>query len=188
MVQGVASARAGRASIAFAVPLALLLATALVAAAASSAPKLTPRSDYSGGSIAKGKINIDLVSRSATQIVASPAGGVPVGSNFALSLMFLHCTKLKLADGEPSALGIPVPALKLRKRHGRYGFSASYTRKGLSALGVAKTITAKVKLSGTVVSPTLISGTVRVKGGACGVGSERYAAKLNKSIPVAPNA
>jgi hypothetical protein len=167
---------------------AVVILSSGAAALAAGAPTLTPRSAYSGGSTGKGKISLTLVASSATQIIGSPSqASLPLGASFAFTGMFLHCTKLKLSSGSPSAVGVPIPAITLTKKHSSYQFSKSFTRSSLPVLGSPQTVTAKVTITGTVKSGALIKGSVSVKGGACGAGSEQYAAKLDPSLPVSPN-
>src|SRR5271165_4436928 len=128
----------------------LILSSGAVALAAGG-PRLTPRSAYSGGSSNKGKVSLTLVASSATHIVGSPSqASLPIGSSVAFTGMFLHCTKIKLSDGSPSAVGVPVPAITLTKTHGSYQFSKSYRRRNLPVLGSLKTVTANVTITGTV--------------------------------------
>jgi hypothetical protein len=165
----------------------LVLSSGAVALAAGG-PALTPRSAYSGGSSSKGKVSVTLVASSATHIIGSPSQvSLPLGASFAFTGMFLHCTKIKLSNGSPSAVGVPVPAITLTKTHGSYQFSKSYRRRNLPVLGSLKTVTAIVTITGTVKSGTLIKGLVSIKGGACGAGAEQYSAKLDPTLPVSPN-
>jgi hypothetical protein len=158
-------------------------------ALAAGAPMLTPLSAYVGGSSSKGKISLTLVASSATKIVASPSqASLPLGSSVAFTGMFLECTKIKLSNGSPAAVGVPVPAITLTKKHGSYQFSKSYTRRSLPVLGSLKTITATVTITGTAKTSTLIKGSVSVKGGACGAGAEQYSAKLDPALPVSSHA
>ena len=71
-------------------------------------------------------------------------------------------------------------------RHGRYGFSRSYTEKNVSKLVPGGTTTiksVKIKLTATVATAKLITGTVSVKAAGCSLKSSTFRAKFTQTLP-----
>ncbi len=123
---------------------------------------------------------------------AIEAGSAALGSQFALSGGSVQCRKAKKNHGfheVPFALfGFPGTTLKLS--HGKYGFSKTVKMSDEFVIGSsAKPFKLKVKIAGTVASPTSIQGTVKAKGGPCtSKKALKFKAKLDTKIPVAPGA
>jgi hypothetical protein len=171
-----------------AVVLALLAALSLAAFASAGAPLPKGGVAFSTGR-AKHGVSLTLVTsvRDPKQILE---GAAALGSQYAMSGGSLLCPKAKKSPGFKGApfaiFGFPATELKLSG--GRYGFSKTITEPGASVLGSsAKPFTLKVKVSGTVLSPTRIGGTVTASGGPCKTKKPlKYTAKLDPKLPVAP--
>ncbi len=165
-----------------------LLAVVLAGAASAAAPLLEPAKAYSTGGIKHG-VGVTLVTSASSGKAIEP-GAAALGSQFALSGGSVLCPKAKKGPGfheVPFALfGFPGATLKLS--HGKYGFSKSVKIPRTVPLGSsAKPFTLKVKIKGSVVSPTAITGTVKAKGGPCTSKKPlKFTAKLDPKIPVAP--
>jgi hypothetical protein len=116
-------------------------------------------------------------------------GAAAAGSQFAMSGGAVQCPKEKKGEGfheVPFAVfGFPGATLKLVK--GVYGFSKTTKEKTSALGGTGSSFTLKVKIVGTVTSPTLISGTVQATGGPCTMKKPvGFSAKLDPELPVAP--
>ncbi len=165
----------------------VLLGLSALALAAAQLPK--PAKAFTTKSGLKGKLSLTLVT--STDGKSIEEGDAALGSQFALSGGVIHCPKAKRAPGSHEApfaiFGFPRTALKLGK--GKYGFSAHVVQHEASLLGgTAKPFTLKVQITGTVVNPTTINGTLSAKGGKCTTKKPlAYVAKVNPKIPVAPS-
>ncbi len=80
------------------------------------------------------------------------------------------------------------PGTTLHLKHGAYGFAARTRVSNTTPLGGAVApFTLKVKVTGTVVTPTKITGTISASGGPCNTKKPvPYTAKLDPTLPVAP--
>jgi hypothetical protein len=161
----------------------------LAAAALAAAPLPKTASAYSTGA-GKHKVSITLVTGASDPKKIEP-GAAALGSQFALSGGSLQCPKAKKGPGfhgTPFAIfGFPGAELKLS--HGKYAFSKTAKEANTAPLGSAgvKPFTLKVRITGTVLSPTKIAGTVTAKGGPCTTKLPlKYTAKPNPKLPVAP--
>ncbi len=147
----------------------------------------TAKAYSTGGS--KHGVSVTLVT-SASNPKAIEPGAAAAGSQFALSGGAVLCPKAKKNPGfheVPFAVfGFPGATLKIS--HGKYGFSKTSKTQETTALGSsAKPFPLKVKITGTVVSPTSIKGTVKATGGPCTSKKPlKFTAKLDPKIPVAP--
>lgn len=182
--------RASRATI-----VAVLLAVLGAGAALASAPLLHTGKAYDTSHVKGLKHGLALtylVSASNPKRLLAGPNPPPLGSQFAVSVGGVSCPKAKRNPGLPKAdhvfaeFGFPGANLKLS--HGRYGFSVSRTVAREFVFGsTAKPFRLKVKITGTVVSPTAIAGKLTVEGGPCTVkGPIAYTAKLDSKAPVAP--
>ena len=162
----------------------LCLATA---ATAVSPPLPTKAKAFSTGGFAR-RVSLTLVT-SATNPKRIESGQAAVGSQYAMSGGAVQCPKAKRGTGvheTPFAVfGFPGATLKMVK--GAYGFSKTSKEK-TSALGSAGgEFKLKVKIVGKVISPTMISGTVKVTGGPCTIKKPvSFKAMLDPKLPVAP--
>jgi hypothetical protein len=165
---------------------ALLCLAAAATAAAPPLPKTAMAYSTSG-----------FADRVSFTLVTSPSnpkriekGVAAAGSQFALSGGAVQCPKAKKNAGfheVPFAIfGFPGVTLKLK--NGTYAFSKKIRRAGTVPLGSSGTgFVLKVTLTGNVVSPTLIEGTVEASGGVCTMKKPaNYKAKLDPQLPVAP--
>lgn len=158
-----------------------------VALAAAPLPKTGIAYSTSAG---KHKVSITLVTGASDPKRIEP-GAAALGSQFALSGGSLQCPKAKKSPGfhgEPFAV-FGFPGAKLKLTHGKYAFSKTAKVPNTAPFGSSgvKPFTLKVKITGTVLSPTKITGTVTAKGGPCATKKPlRYTAKANPKLPVAP--
>jgi hypothetical protein len=164
----------------------LLLLCAAASAAGPALPK--PASAYSTEGNVHG-VSLTLVTSASSGKTIEP-GAAAAGSQFALSGGAVNCTKAKKGPGfhgVPFAVfGFPKTALKLSK--GKYGFSKTVTQKNTVPLGSTNApFTLRLKITGTVTSQALITGTISAKGGPCTTKKPvKYKAKLDPQLPVAP--
>jgi hypothetical protein len=171
---------------------ALAVAAVLAGAAAALAgpPLPTPEKAFQTPAGVHRPLTLTLVSGATGKTIEE--GAAALGSEFALSGGVIRCPKAKKAAGfheTPfAAFGFPRTPLKLS--HGSYGFSTHVTQRRESLVGsTAPSITLKLKITGTVVTPTTIEGTISAKGGKCTIAKPlSYTAKLNPKDSVAPNA
>jgi hypothetical protein len=169
----------------------VLVLTALalsVAAAEAAAPSLKPGKAYSTGT-GKHAVSITLATsvRTPNRI---EEGEAAAGSQYALSEGSVQCPRAKRNPGfkgAPFAL-FGMPGTTLRLQGGAYSFSAKVRAPNTTPLGAAvKPFTLKVKVTGTVVSATKISGTISAGGGPCRTKKPvPYIAMLDPKLPVAP--
>ncbi|HEY5053938.1 MAG TPA: hypothetical protein VII45_11075 [Solirubrobacterales bacterium] len=161
-----------------------------VAVALAAPPLPTPERAFQTPAGVHRTLTLTLVSGATGKTIEE--GAAALGSEFALSGGVIHCPKAKRAagfHGAPfAAFGFPRTPLKLS--HGSYGFSTHVTQRRESLVGsTAPSFTLKLKITGAVVNPTTIEGTIRAKGGKCTIGKPlSYTAKLNPQDQVAPNA
>lgn len=164
----------------------LLLLCAAASAAGPALPK--PASAYSTEGNVHG-VSLTLVTSASSGKTIEP-GAAAAGSQFALSGGAVNCTKAKKGPGfhgVPFAVfGFPKTTLKLSK--GKYGFSKTVTQKNTVPLGSTNApFTLRLKITGTVTSQALITGTISAKGGPCTTKKPvKYKAKLDPQLPVAP--
>lgn len=169
--------------------LVLLAALALaVAVAQAAAPSLKPGKAYSTGT-GKHAVSLTLVTsvRTPNRI---EEGEAAAGSQYALSEGSVKCPKAKRDPGYKSA---PValfgmPGTTLHVKNGAYSFTAKIREPNTTPLGAAvQPFTLKVTVTGTVVSPTKITGTISASGGPCKTKKPlAYTATYDPSLPVAP--
>jgi hypothetical protein len=164
----------------------LVLALADLALAASPLPK--PGAGYSTNGDKHG-VSLVLVTsvRDPKQILE---GSAAVASQYAMSGGAVLCPKAKKSPGYKGApFGVfGFPATELKPTGGKYGFSKTITQPKTTLLGSSvKPFTLKVKITGAVLSPTKIAGTVKASGGPCTTKKPlKYTAKLNPKLPIAP--
>ena len=163
-----------------------LFGVSAIAFAAAQLPKSAKAFSTKPGR--KTKLSLTLVTSSDGRMIEE--GAAALGSQFALSGGVVRCPKAKKAQGfheVPFApFGFPHTTLKLT--NGKYGFSARVVQPGATVIGsTAKPFTLKMKIAGTVVNPTTITGTLSARGGKCTTKKPlAYVAKLNPKDPVAP--
>jgi hypothetical protein len=117
--------------------------------------------------------SIALVTQSATQIVAGQPGA---GSG-----LFIVCPNQSASLSE---LLVGFPATKFKLKDGRYGFTLSYTWKhprlnvisGAGAGTHQSLPSARVRVTATVASAALITGTVSVTASGCSLPVAQYRA------------
>lgn len=160
----------------------LLLAPAALAA---SAALPQPAKDFSSGGY-HNHVSLSLVTSVDGKRIQP--GGAPLGANFAVGGIYVQCPSApKIGVTTPFA-AVPFPGLALRRSHGHYGFSRTFSDAvELGATSKIVKTTLKVTFIGSVASPTLITGTVKITGRPCQT-TAHYSAKVNNSIPVAPGA
>lgn len=168
----------------------LLIAVAAlsVTAAEAAAPSLKGGKAYSTGGFKHG-VSITFVTsvRTPNRI---EEGQAAAGSQFALSEGAVLCPKAKRNPGfkeVPFAIfGFPGTTLKMKS--GAYGFAVKERVPNTTPLGGAvPPFTLKVKVTGTVVTPTKITGTITASGGPCKTKKPApYTAVLDPKLPVAP--
>jgi hypothetical protein len=168
--------------------LVLAALTLLVAVAQAAAPSLQPGKAYSTGKTKHG-VSITFVTsvRTPNRI---EEGEAAAGSQYALSEGSILCPKAKKNTGfheVPFAL-FGFPGTTLHVKNGAYAFSARIRAPKTTPLGSSvKPFTLKVKVTGTVTSPTKITGTISASGGPCKTKKPiPYSAKLDPKLPVAP--
>ncbi len=166
---------------------ALSLLLAAVALAGAPLPKTGKAYTTSTG---KHKVGLTLVTGASDPTTIEP-GSAALGSQYAMSGGSVQCPKAKKS---PGLHGVPFaifgfPGAKLKLVHGKYGFAKTIKQRETIPLGSsgAKPFTLKVKIVGTVLSPTKIVGTVTAQGGPCTTKKPlKYTTKLNLKVPVAP--
>ncbi len=164
------------------------LALALAAIALAAAPLPKPSKAYTTPT-GTHKVGLTLVTGSNPKAIEP--GAAALGSQYALSGGSIQCPKAKKGPGfhqVPFAI-FGFPGAKLKLVHGKYGFAKTIRQRETIPLGSTgvKAFTLKVKIAGTVLSPTKIAGTVTAKGGPCTTKKPlKYTAKLNSKVPVAP--
>lgn len=164
---------------------ALALAGVALAAAPVPKPAKAYQQPYQLG--AKG-MGLTYVTGPTTGTVIE--SGMPaLGSNYAVSQMFIACPKAKK---NPGLVGYPFadigfPGATFKLKHGKYQFSKSVKTKVNITGSPNAQVKMTVRFTATVASASAISGTVKIKGGACTTkGAVKYTAKLRSSDPVAP--
>lgn len=134
-------------------------------------------------------VSVTLVTSASNPKRLEP-GEAATASQFAFSGGDVHCKKAKKGPGfhEVSFAVFGFPGATLKLTHGKYGFSKTTKERNTSALGGTGTLfNLKVKIVGTVVSPSSIKGTVKATGGPCTTKKPvAFTAKLDPKIPVAP--
>ena len=150
-------------------------------AEAASAAKPTAHSSY--GFLKAGHFSVTLNTVTATQIASSPPN--VLGSQFPITGIGITCPGKKVAGRSPFLdLGFPGATLKLR--HGHYGFTRAYTEKAVSKLlpGATTTIkSVKIKLTATVATTKLITGTVSVRAAGCSLKTSSFRARFTQTLP-----
>jgi len=163
------------------VPVLLVALAGTGVAEAASAARPTAHSSY--GFRKAGRFSVTLNTIAATQISSSPAN--VLGSQFPITGIGVTCPGKKVSGRSPFLdLGFPGATLKLK--HGHYGFSRAYTERGVSKLVPGATTTlksVKIKLSATVATSKLITGTVSVKAAGCSLKSSTFRAKFTQTLP-----
>lgn len=164
-----------------------LLVAVFVSVVLAAAPLPKPATAYSTGGSKHG-VSVTLVTSASGPAIE--AGSAALGSQYALSGGSVKCRKAKRNQGFHEApfapFGFPGATLKLSK--GSYGFSKTVKVPDAYALGSsAKPFKLKIKIHGTVVSATSITGTVKAKGGPCTSKKPlKFNAKADSKISVAP--
>ncbi|HTU28077.1 MAG TPA: hypothetical protein VMF07_01765 [Solirubrobacteraceae bacterium] len=151
----------------------LVLVTGGVALAASAPLPLRNKVYNRAATAGSKQLGLTLiVSRTrATRLVAGPLSP-PLGSQYALSTGALPCPSAThnpgLAKGETPFALFGFPGATLRLRDGKYQFSVKRTKTGQAILGSpAKPFRLTVRLTGTVINPRTIEGTLSAVGGPC---------------------
>jgi hypothetical protein len=156
---------------------ALLAST--VALAAAPAPLPRRASDYSTGGFTGGLFLMYVIHGANPKVVDSWPNPPPAYSGpFQHSLGGVHCPQAKRTPGMPfPADGFPpyapyvafgFPGATFTLSHGRYRFSASETSYNVQLVGSSEQVaTLNVQFTATVVSSSVITGTVTVTGAPC---------------------
>jgi hypothetical protein len=157
----------------------VLIASLLVLATGSTAlaavvPK--PNTDYFF--LASGSFSITLNTKGRKQLTAGTA--LPVGATRPSTGVLLVCPT-SVAGGPVVELHLGFPGARLMLKRGRYGFARSYTENHakLVALPAGAPSTLKgvrVRVSGTVTSAKLITGSVSVQAPGCSLRASRFRA------------
>jgi len=171
------------------VSLAVLAATAGVALAAPPLPKPAKAYQTKNSGLGSKNINLTYVTSASSGKVIEP-GEAALGSNFAVSQVFLPCPSAprnRGLKGDPF-VDFAFPGATFKLTHARYAFTKKLTVRKLFILGSpAKPFTLKVTLTATVAGSTTITGTLKATGGRCSTHRALpYTAKLNPKLPVAP--
>lgn len=165
-----------------------LLAVPLAGVALGAAPLPQTAKAYSTGGSKHG-VSLTLIT-SASDPKAIEPGEAVLASQYAQSGGAVLCKKAKKSPGfhETPFAVFGFPGAELKLVNGKYSFSKTYKTSDASVLGSsAKPFKLKVKIVGTVVSPTSIAGTVKPTGGPCTSKKPlKFTAKLDSKIPVAP--
>jgi hypothetical protein len=169
----------------------VLIALALLAATVeAAAPSLKPGKAYAtGGTIGQSVAGLTLVTSVQTPNRIEE-GDAAIGSQYALSEGSLLCPKAKRnpgLKGKPFAL-FGMPGTTLHLKNGAYSFTAKIRQPNTTLLGSpAASFTLGVTVTGTVVSPAKVTGTITASGGPCKTKKPiPYTAKLDPKLPVAP--
>ena len=161
----------------------LMLVAALGTGVAEAASAAKPAAHSSYGYLKAGHFTVTLNTVTATQISSSPAN--VLGSQFPITGIGVTCPGKKVAGRSPFLdLGFPGATLKLK--HGHYGFSRADTEKNVSKLlpgGTTTIKSVKIKLTATVATAKLITGSVSVKAAGCALKTSNFRATFTQTLP-----
>lgn len=142
-------------------------AIAIVGAGAALATAPLPQRGkvYDNGvTVGKDKVTMAFViAMTNAKVIAS---GVPAFTKIAHSGGYLACPRAKSTGTLPFVV-IDFPRTTLKLSGGKYRFSVSETRTNPPFLGSLQKGTIRLRITGTVTSPTRITGTVSASGDAC---------------------
>jgi hypothetical protein len=162
----------------------LLVGAALVAPALAGAAPL-PKTATAYSSSEKQRVSVTLVTN-ATNAKRIQAGAAPLGSQFAVGGIFVRCPTAPRSGPTVPFTTIPFPALTLRLSHGHYGFSKRLKlSRSLLATSKLEEVKLTVLFRGTVITPALVTGTVKITGKRCAT-TAKYSAKPSSTAQVAP--
>ncbi len=144
---------------------------------------------YATGPATKSGVSVTFVTSVRTPNRIEEGDGA-AGSQYAMSEGSVLCPKAKRNEGfteTPFAI-FGFPGTTLHLKNGAYSFKAtSRTPKTTPLGGDVPPFTLKVKITGTVVSPSKITGTISASGGPCKTKKPvPYTAKLDPKLPIAP--
>lgn len=164
-----------------------LLAGGLASAALLAPSGLAAHKNYESTPGSNGYVSFDTLS--ATTIAAGTSSVGPVtatGSSYANSNIEVPCPKVPKNGPFDTGISVGLPAITLTPTAGRYGFSKTFTVADLNTGGTPEYLSATVTITGTVVSASSVSGTLKVEAAACTSPVSRpYTATAN-SDPIPP--
>jgi len=159
--------------------LSMLLASLLVLAVGSTAvAAVTPKPHTDYFFLASGNFSITLNTKGPKQLTGGQA--LPMGATRPTTGILLVCPT-SAAGGPVVELHLGFPGARLTLKRGHYGFARSYTENHakLVALpaGAPNTLTGvRVRVSGTVTSARVITGSVSVQARGCSLAASRFRA------------
>lgn len=136
--------------------------------------------------VATGHFGITLDTNAARQIAA---GRLDLPRQFAVSGVIVVCPTSVNTSVSELLLGFPGAKLKLMRGHYRFTRFYAWKHARLNIISGARSGThtflksATVKVTGTVASAKLITGTVSVKANGCNLPSSHYQATFRKTVP-----
>ena len=156
--------------------------TVAICAVASAAVAPRPHASYLGLEFGHFSIILDT---NGKRIVAGSAG--PSTGQHPVSGALVVCPAS--VPGEPvRELHVGFPGATLKAAGHRYRFKRSYTENKAHLVVVVGQVTTTVtgvhvSVTGTVVNPTLIVGTISVTASGCDLSSRNYRAKFISTLP-----
>ncbi len=161
---------------------AFAFAAVVPAVALGAAPLPLKAKGFSSGHYSNG-VTVSLVtSANGRKIVA---GAAPLGANFAVGGIYVQCPTAPRSLSVVPFTNIAFPAMTLKLSHGKYSFSRRLSAsQQIGASRLTGRVSLTVQFSGTVISPRLIKGQVKVSGSKCAT-SASYSARPT-GLPVAP--
>jgi hypothetical protein len=162
-----------------------VLSLTIGTSSASTPPRLTPHRYYDSTT---SHFRVAFISHSATVIDEARAG--LGGSEYVEGAVLTNCPAVS-----SKALTSPGnPEIVLRSVHGSYSFSISYSVAEVEASYPGQTSrtlpSVHVRLTGKVVSASVIEGTVQLTGAPCTTPTYHYTARIDPAFTkeIAPNA
>jgi hypothetical protein len=129
-------------------------------------------------------VEVDIIT-SARNPRRIEAGTAPLGAQFATGGIYVQCPGAPRSSAILPFVTVPFPAITLKLSHGRYGFARTlHVSRPVVLSSLKLPVTLSITFTGTVRSPQLLAGTVRVSGQQCRA-SSGYRAKLTHEA-VAP--
>jgi hypothetical protein len=160
----------------------MLAIVALGALGSVATAAVTPKPGSVYFYVSHGHFSITLQAKTAKRL--APGN---IAANIGVSGVLTVCPPS--GNGAVVELQASFPGAKLKLSHRHYGFAFSYRLKHARlnviagpAAGTHTSIAARVKVSGTVASAKLITGTVSVTAKGCSLPASRYRARRTKGL------
>jgi hypothetical protein len=158
----------------------MLIASPLVLATGSTAlAAVTPKPHTDYFFLASGSFSITLNTKGPMQLTGSQA--LPMGATRPSTGVLLVCPA-SVAGGPLAELHVGFPGARLKLQGKYYGFTRSYTENNAKLVvlstGATSTVrSVKVRVTGTVATAKLITGTVSVQAPGCSLKPSKFRAQ-----------